>query len=143
MKIKESEIVDKSIGIEEEMSFKIDQESGIIYDILRSKMYRDPISSIVREIASNARDANREASKEKESIKVYFENDGDNGCDLFTFDSVTINFKDSGFGMNPEKVKEIYLVYGNSDKRQTDALTGGWGLGAKTPRWGSYTVMCN
>jgi hypothetical protein len=134
MKIENEKIVDISMGISDEKTFKLDQDSGILYDILRSKMYRDPISSIVREVASNARDANREAGHPEKPIKVFFAS-GDEGeiNYLFDNDSTSINFQDNGLGMNPDRIEDIYLTYGASDKRDTDGLTGGWGLGAKTP----------
>lgn len=133
MKIKDEKIVDISMGISDEKTFKLDQESGILYDILRSKMYRDPISSIVREIASNSRDANREAGRADVPIKVFFTNNDDERNYLFDNDSTAINFQDNGLGMTPDRIEDIYLTYGASDKRGTDNLTGGWGLGAKTP----------
>jgi len=133
MKIKDEKIVDISMGISKESSFKLNQDSGILYDILRSKMYKDPISSIVREIASNSRDANREAGKGDVPIKVFFENTNEQTNYLFDSDSTTINFQDNGLGMAPDRIEKIYLTYGESDKRGTDGLTGGWGLGAKTP----------
>lgn len=130
MKIKDEKIVDISMGISDEKTFKLDQESGILYDILRSKMYRDPISSIVREIASNSRDANREAGRADVPIKVFFTNSDDEKNYLFDNDSTAINFQDNGLGMTPDRIEDIYLTYGASDKRGTDNLTGGWGLGA-------------
>lgn len=134
MKIKKERITDISIGISDEQSFKLDQDSGMLYDILRSKMYREPIPSIVREVSSNARDANREAGRGDVPIEVYFENGIE--CEknyLFDSDSTSINFKDCGLGMTPDRITDIYLTYGASDKRNTDGLTGGFGLGAKTP----------
>lgn len=130
MKIEQNKNLDISIGISQSETFKLEQDNGILYDILRSKMYRDPISSIVREIASNSRDANRDAGNRDEAIEVYFK-DTDNL--LFALDSKTINFKDNGKGINPELISDIYLTYGASTKRDSNDQTGGFGLGCKTP----------
>lgn len=138
MKINDEKIVDISMGISQESSFKLNQDSGILYDILRSKMYKNPISSIVREIASNSRDANREAKNGNIPIQVFFQNNDEEINYLFDSDSTTINFKDNGLGMTPDRIDKIYLTYGESDKRDTNGLTGGWGLGCKTPQRGSY-----
>ena len=138
MKIDNEKIVDISMGISQESNFKLNQDSGILYDILRSKMYKKPIFSIVREIASNSRDANREAKNSNIPIQVFFQNSDEEINYLFDNDSTTINFKDNGLGMTPDRIEKIYLTYGESDKRDTNGLTGGWGLGAKTPQWGSY-----
>jgi hypothetical protein len=133
MKLKTDNIVDVSMGVTQELSFELNQDSGTLYEILRSRMYKDPISSIVREIASNSRDANRKIGKPNKPIKVYFENPQDTPNYLFGSDSTTINFKDDGPGMDPVHIKEVYLKYGKSDKNNTNKYTGGWGLGAKTP----------
>lgn len=133
MKIEENNITDISIGITEQNSFKLNQDSGILYDILRSKMYKDPIGAIVREIASNSRDANRAAGRGDVPIKVFFKNSEEEKNYLFDNDSITINFQDNGLGMSPDKINDIYLVYGASDKRGNNDLTGGFGLGCKTP----------
>ena len=52
----------ESTGIIEEQSFSI-EDQGMIFDILRNKMYSDPIRAICREITCNARDAHREVGK--------------------------------------------------------------------------------
>ena len=44
-------------GFEEQL-FSI-QDTGMIFDILRNKMYSNPIEAICREISCNARDAHR------------------------------------------------------------------------------------
>lgn len=115
-------------GAELEQEFTIDTESSVIFEILRDKMYKDKIGAICREVASNARDANREAGSELPiEVQIISPNK------LLSMGNLSISFKDYGAGIPPNKMSDIYLKYGASDKRNTNKLTGGFGLGAKTP----------
>ena len=106
------------------------EDMGLILEILRSRMYKNPIASICREIASNARDANREANN-NDPISIRFE-------DNVLFESeACIVFQDEGVGISPDRMADVFVNYGSSTKRDTNDLTGGFGLGAKTPF--SYT----
>lgn len=107
------------------------EDMGLILDILRSRMYKDPIKSICREICANARDANREAHKNKVPIRVSFDKS------IFNINELTISISDDGPGISPDRMGEIYVNYGASTKRETNRYTGAYGLGAKTPF--SYT----
>lgn len=112
------------------LNFSIKNEDmGIILDILRSKMYKHPISSICREIASNSRDANREAGKSKTPIRIELDkNEG-----IFSVGESVIAFHDDGVGISPDRMADVFVNYGSSTKRDTNKQTGGFGLGAKTP----------
>jgi len=110
-----------------ELEFGIkSQDMGLVLEILRSKMYRNPIGAICREVASNSRDANREAENNV-PIEISI-------CDskLLASDT-TIAFKDNGTGISPDRMADVFVNYGASTKRDTDIYTGGFGLGAKTP----------
>lgn len=125
---KEETFKDVVRGGAKAQSFTIDTESSVIFEILRDKMYKDKIGAVAREVASNARDANREAKVDKPvEITVIKPNR------LQGIGHESVSFKDYGAGMNPDKIVNIYLKYGASDKRTTNELTGGFGLGAKTP----------
>lgn len=120
---------DKILGAESEQMFTIDTDNHVIFDILRSKMYSDPIAAICREVASNSRDANREAGKGNvpTRITVY------EPQDLLFISDMSISFEDEGPGIDPTRMGDIFLKYGASTKRGTNSQTGGFGLGAKTP----------
>ena len=105
-------------------------DMGLVLEILRSKMYKNPIGAICREVASNSRDANREAENNV-PIEISI-----NDSPLSASD-VTISFKDAGPGISPERMADVFVNYGSSTKRDSDQFTGGFGLGAKTPF--SYT----
>jgi len=116
------------IGGGKEMKFSI-EENGVIFDILRDKMYSNKIGSIVREVASNSRDANRENGNADIPVtimitKQYSQTLQDQHC---------IVFRDSGLGISPDRMANVFVKYAASTKRGTDAQTGGFGLGAKTP----------
>ena len=115
----------------EQLTYGIKSEDmGLILEILRSRMYKNPIASICREISSNARDANREA-KNKNPITIRFEDN-----ELFESNSSVV-FQDEGVGISPDRMQDVFMNYGSSTKRDTNKQTGGFGLGAKTPF--SYT----
>ena len=102
-------------------------DMGIILETLRSKMYKNPIGAICREIASNSRDANREVGKSKLPIRIQIDKD------MFNPGETTLSFIDDGPGIDEERVAEIFVNYGASTKRGTNRLTGAFGFGSKTP----------
>lgn len=102
-------------------------DKRVIINILRSKMYSDPIAIICQEILSNCRDAHREVDKEDVPCLVK----------LPTKLDETIHFVDYGPGITPDRMENVFILYGNSTKRIDNIQTGGFGLGAKTPF--SYT----
>jgi hypothetical protein len=104
------------------MSFGITNHS-MIFDILRSKMYSDPILAVVREISCNARDANVEAGKADIPINIH----------LPTKEDPNFEVSDSGLGISPDRMANIFINYGSSSKRGTNEQIGGFGLGAKSP----------
>lgn len=101
-------------------SFSIEDE-GMIFDILRNKMYSDPIGSICREYFCNARDAHREVGKFDLPIQVSIPN---------TLSPV-LKIQDWGPGISPERMEDIFIKYTASTKRNDNIQTGGFGLGSK------------
>jgi hypothetical protein len=95
----------------------------VIVEILRSKMYSDPIRTIVQEISSNGRDAHREHGNPDKPIQIKLPNRLD----------PTFWVRDYGIGIDPDRMSDVFLKYGNSTKRDSNNETGGFGLGAKSP----------
>lgn len=130
MKINSGDIhTDVNEGVDE-MVFKVDDEDqGFIFEMLRSKIYSDSIAAICREISANSRDANREVMKGHIPVEIGFrkEHHLDGGSSLHVY------FKDEGPGISPDRMANVFCKYAKSTKRDTDELTGGFGLGAKTP----------
>ena len=114
-----------------ETTFSIEEENlHIILDILRSKVYKNNIGAICREVACNSRDAQRENGDFTTPIEIEI---SDKRNSLLYEDGLNIIFRDKGVGISPERVVNIYTKYGASTKRTTNEQTGGFGLGAKTP----------
>jgi hypothetical protein len=99
----------------------------MIFDILRSKLYSNPILAICREISCNARDAHREVGTPDIPIHIHLPN----------INEPYYKVKDFGPGISPDRVSNIFIKYTASTKRQDNIQTGGFGIGCKTPF--SYT----
>ena len=100
---------------------------AVVLEILRSKMYPNPIKSFTQELMSNARDAHREISKDDVPIVV----------NLPTRLDSNFYVRDFGPGISPDRMANVFILYCNSTKRDGNEQTGGFGIGAKSP-W-SYT----
>jgi hypothetical protein len=99
------------------------KDLGMIFEILRSKLYSNPILAVCREITCNARDAHREAGRTEVPIVVHLPS----GLEP---DFVVQDF---GTGISPDRVENIFVNYTASTKRDDNIQTGGWGIGSKTP----------
>lgn len=120
----ESEIDVQDIGEMGEIKSTIaDENLGLALTMMSKNLYSDPIGSFIREITSNAVDANVDANIDEPVIVHLFEED----------DVYYIEFTDNGTGMSPETFQGIYMSWFNSDKRDTNDKIGGWGLGSKSP----------
>jgi hypothetical protein len=106
----------------EEQFFSI-KDQGMIFDILRNKMYSNPILAICREISCNARDAHREVGIPHTPIHIHLPSN------LEQFYKI----KDFGPGISPDRMANVFIQYTASTKRSDNVQTGGFGLGAKTP----------
>jgi hypothetical protein len=122
MKLPVNDISVETSGTFEEHSFGIG-DTGAIFEILRSKIYSDPIGSICREVASNGRDANREVGNGHIPIKIMLPSSLD----------PHIRFIDCGPGITHDRAINIFIKYAASTKQNSNLFTGGFGLGAKVP----------
>lgn len=135
MILKEKSLDIITSGDFQETSFSLDTDSEyLIFEILRSKIYKNNIGSICREISCNGRDTQREIGDFTTPIEIEI---SDKTKSLFIEDGLNIIFRDFGTGISPDRVRTIYTKYGASTKRNDNIQTGGFGLGAKTPF--SYT----
>ena len=129
MLLPESNINTESSGVLKSSSFGIGN-IGVILNILRTKIYKNPVLAVCREITCNARDAHREVSSLTSNptttdtpIEVYLPNE---------FES-SLKIRDFGPGISPDRMHDIFVNFGSSTKRIDNVQTGGFGLGAKTP----------
>jgi hypothetical protein len=133
MKIKGNQ----GVGIEtnrqagEEMDFGIG-DASVIIEILRNRLYSNPKQTLVQEYLCNGRDATREKSV-KTPMKVTLPTNLD----------PVFKVRDYGVGISPDRIRDVFVLYGKSTKRNTDTQTGGFGIGAKSA-WAytdSFTVI--
>lgn len=122
MKLNESRPNVEVSGDWEEEFFSI-KDQGMIFEILRSKMYSNPILAICREVSCNARDAHREVGKPEVPVHIHLPN----------YLEKYYKIKDFGPGISPDRMVNIFIKYTASTKREDNLQTGGFGLGAKTP----------
>lgn len=122
MKLTETKPFFETSGGMDEQFFSI-EDQGMIFDILRNKMYSNPILAICREISCNARDAHREVKTPEVPIHIHLPNN------LEPYYKI----KDFGPGISPERIFNVFIKYTASTKRNDNIQTGGFGLGAKTP----------
>jgi hypothetical protein len=104
----------------EEKTFSIGNPV-VIMQIMRSKLYSNPVKVLIQEYLCNARDANREAGSDK-AIEIY--------CP--TVYSETFEIRDYGIGISPSRMENVFIKYGESTKRKDNLQTGGFGIGAKS-----------
>lgn len=101
-------------------------DASVVIEILRNRLYKNKIQTLVQEYICNGRDAMREIDS-KESIKIT--------CPT-RFD-YTFKVRDYGPGITPDRMSTVFVNYGSSTKRSNNKQTGGFGIGAKSA-W-SYT----
>jgi hypothetical protein len=87
-----------------------------------TRLYSDPEYAVIREYATNARDAHIEAGNTSDPIRVY------TPTPLSPFFRVV----DQGIGLSPDDIFAIYSRYGASTKRNTNEQTGMLGFGCKS-----------
>jgi hypothetical protein len=109
-----------------ETSFKI-KASAKAFKILSSGLYSDKTKAILRELGTNAADAQVMAGKEDRKFLVHLPN----------FLEPWLTVRDYGTGLSAEDIEGIYTTYFDSDKTRNNNVTGCLGLGSKSPF--SYT----
>lgn len=105
--------------------------NGKAFRVLSDTMYQDKIGSIVREISCNALDSHIMAGTPEKPFTLHLP-------DAF---EPWVSFRDYGVGLSPDSVQNVFCVYFQSTKDQSNDAVGAFGLGAKTPF--SYTDQFN
>lgn len=96
--------------------------SSFAFNILVKAIYSDPFQTSIQEYISNARDAHRRVGKDESTIEINYP----------TAASPMFSVRDYGCSISPDKMDDLVLVVGDSDKRATNQETGGYGLGFKS-----------
>jgi hypothetical protein len=101
--------------------------SAKAFQILSSGLYSDKVTAVLREYGCNASDAHVAAGKADVPFDVKLPTSLDD----------TFYIRDYGNGLNSSDVVELFCTYFGSDKTDSNALIGGFGLGSKSAY--SYT----
>ena len=115
--------VSTSEGVRIVGNFRItDATQARIMISLADKIYTRKELAIVREYSNNMADAQREAGKSIADCIVTFP----------TMDESVIKFRDFGLGLTETEIANIYCVFGESTKRNSNEYNGVLGYGAKS-----------
>lgn len=101
--------------------------NGKAFRVLSDTLYQNKIGSIVREISCNAYDAHVAADKSDVPFEIHLPN---------AFEP-WFSVQDFGVGLSPSDIVNVFTVYFQSTKDNSNDAIGAFGLGAKTPF--SYT----
>lgn len=91
-----------------------------LFAAFSQNLYSNPCDSMVREVISNAVDANSRAGKDHSALTIIL-NDNE------------FIVQDQGGGISELKMENVVGVYGKSDKRETNEEIGMYGFGFKSP----------
>ncbi|MBV36248.1 MAG: hypothetical protein CMP47_12495 [Rickettsiales bacterium] len=135
MKLKHTTTAVETNNVTEGNTFGI-KSSPKTFAILSSGLYSDKIGAVVRELCCNAYDSHTErngnikagratkhTAPEDKNLRVHFPT---------TFDPF-FSVRDFGIGLTPEDVENIYTVYFESTKQDSNDYVGALGLGSKSP----------
>jgi hypothetical protein len=107
-------------GVQSQRAFSVKMDK-MTYKLLSDNLYSDKVLAIVREYSTNAADSNIAAGKATTPIQVH----------LPTRLEPWFSVSDDGLGLSHEDAMLIYPTYFESTKRDSDAVTGCFGLGCK------------
>lgn len=122
MKFNSQRQIVKYDGVLEENEFQI-KMGPKIFSILSGAIYSDVVLAIVRELSQNARDSHKEAKNDKTPFEVT----------LPTTWNCQFIIRDYGVGLSPDRIKQVFLTYGESTKDSSNDYIGMLGIGAKVP----------
>lgn len=108
-------------GIQSQGQFSI-KTSAQAFQLLSSGLYSNKVRAVIRELACNAADAHK-MNANKEPIEIKIPNALDN----------QFYVKDFGPGLAHDQVMRLYTTYFESTKSDNNDMTGGFGLGSKSP----------
>lgn len=107
-------------GANQTINFGISDDPAF-FQILSANLYSNQKLAVVRETLCNSWDAHIEAGLKDTAVKVSINEEGD------------LIFRDFGTGIPHDKMGEVYGTYGASTKKTNSNVTGGFGLGCKSP----------
>lgn len=96
------------------------EDSPIIMEMMRSKIYSNKPAAVVREYTTNALDEHKLHNIDR-PVEITAP----------VYNTPEFRVRDFGKGLSDDEVREIYVNYGCSTKRSSNDLTGGLGIGCK------------
>lgn len=107
--------------------------NNLTFNLMVDGIYQNKLGSVIREIATNARDSIIEAQKGKLVITV-----------TETENSIILSFKDTGLGLSKEETETYLCNLNSSSKRDSNSTVGYMGIGSKSPfsLTPSYNYIC-
>jgi len=102
--------------------FEIKQNAHMLR-MLSDGIYSDKPLAVVRELSCNAWDAHIVADNEDTPFHIHLPNDMEPYFSL----------RDFGTGLSEDDIYGLYCTYGGTNKDQSNEVTGGFGLGSKSP----------
>lgn len=105
----------------ETIAMGVDARTAQVF--FRDRMYTEEgkLRVIAQEYSANARDAHRESGKSDTAIQISLPT---------TLDPQFV-VRDFGMGISPDRMKNVFSIYGRSTKTKSDFENGGFGIGAK------------
>ena len=100
---------------------KIDKSAANLVMDMLSKIYAEPLTAAIREYVSNGIDSHTKALQTK-AVDVR----------LPTRVNPVLRVTDYGAGLDYFDILTVYANFGTSDKRESDAFIGGFGIGSKS-----------
>lgn len=97
-------------------------DASVVIEILRNRLYEFKIQTLVQEYVSNAKDSHTEIGKKHNQFEIT----------VPTLLNPVFSCKDFGPGVSPERMSKVFILYGNSTKRNDNTQIGGLGIGAKS-----------
>lgn len=98
----------------------VSDDAGLMM-MLSTGFYGNPLRTMLQEIMFNAWDAHRMGNCQDKPFDIYLNK------------TTGLIIRDYGPGIPAGQIKQIYGTYGHSTKRENRELTGGFGLGSKSP----------
>lgn len=129
----ENSVVKAETNSSTKVACKIEANS-VMFELLSARLYQDKALAVVRELSTNALDAQVEKGNGDIPFLVH----------LPTQFEPFFSIRDYGTGMTDEVVMELYSTMGSSSKRESNLFNGALGVGSKAPfaytQGGAFTL---
>jgi len=122
MEIAQADDVLETSGIDDIKQFSI-ESSDFAFSVLSTRLYKDGVLAVLRELSCNAIDAHIVAGTQELDYDVH----------LPVMMEPWFYIRDYGTGMSRETIETVYTQFFNSTKTNDNKQIGAYGLGCKTP----------